>query len=85
MLCGTVETGGPGEHCYMPNTVYPEVSTCVVGYLSKEQRVHVSWQNAIMTGGAAGTLNVILKALIDPGDEGITPVSGFERAIKKLC
>lgn len=70
-------TSEAGKHGYMPNTGYPDVCKAVAAYLTKEQQVPVTANEVIMTCGAAGALNVILKALLDPGDEIITPVPGF--------
>ncbi|MEJ2658135.1 MAG: pyridoxal phosphate-dependent aminotransferase [Desulfobacterales bacterium] len=65
------------DHGYMANTGYPYVRKSVAGYLCKEQQVHVRENDVIMTCGAAGALNVILKAILDPGDEVITPAPYF--------
>jgi aspartate aminotransferase len=65
------------DHAYMPNTGYPHVRKAVAEYLFKEQRVRVSENDVIMTCGAAGALNAILKAILDPGDEVITPAPYF--------
>ena len=59
----------PGAHSYMPNGGYPLVRAAVAGRVSQEQEVTVSENETLMTVGAAGGLNVILKALLDPGDE----------------
>ncbi len=67
----------PGCHGYMPNTGYPEVRKAVADYLCSEQGVSISASEIIMTCGAAGGLNVILKALLDPGDEILTPTPHF--------
>jgi aspartate aminotransferase len=67
----------PGCHGYMPNTGYPEVRKAVADYLREEQGVSISAAEIIMTCGAAGGLNVILKAIIDPGDEILTPTPHF--------
>ncbi|MFC1825821.1 pyridoxal phosphate-dependent aminotransferase [Thermodesulfobacteriota bacterium] len=68
---------GPGAHCYMPNTGLPDVCRSVADYLAQEQQMPVTAQEVIMTCGAAGALNVILKAILDQGSEVITPVPGF--------
>ena len=68
---------GPGAHCYMPNTGLPDVCRSVADYLAQEQEMPVTAQEVIMTCGAAGALNVILKAILDQGSEVITPVPGF--------
>ena len=65
------------DHGYMPNIGYPHVRKSVAEYLSIEQQVQVSENDVIMTCGAAGALNVILKAILDPGDEVITSAPYF--------
>jgi aspartate aminotransferase len=67
----------PGVHGYMPNTGYPHVRKSVADYLCSEQKVQVTENEVIMTCGASGALNVILKAILDPGDEVITPAPFF--------
>jgi aspartate aminotransferase len=76
-LRDTVSTCGPGDHCYMPNTGYGEVCRCVAEYLTTEQQTALSAADVMMTCGAAGALNVILKAILDPGDEVISPQPYF--------
>ncbi len=65
------------DHRYMPNTGYPFVRQSIAAYLSQEQKTAVSENDVIMTCGAAGGLNIILKALLDPQDEIITPAPFF--------
>lgn len=65
------------DHRYMPNTGYPFVRRSIAAYLSEEQKTAVSENEVIMTCGAAGGLNIILKALLDPEDEIITPAPFF--------
>jgi len=72
-----VVTCGPDGHCYMPQAGYPQVCQSIAEYLSEEQAVAVSEGDVLMTCGAAGALNVILKTLMDPGDEVITPTPCF--------
>ncbi len=76
-LLDVVTTCGPGSHCYMPQPGYPQVCESVAAFLTKEQGVTVQAQDVMMTCGAAGALNVILKALLDPGDEVIVPTPCF--------
>ncbi|HER62982.1 MAG TPA: pyridoxal phosphate-dependent aminotransferase [Desulfobacteraceae bacterium] len=59
----------PGVHAYMPNGGYPYVREALAQRLSKEQEVDIDHGDVLMTCGAAGGLNVIMKALLDPGDE----------------
>ena len=76
-LLDIVSTCGPGSHCYMPQPGHPQVCESVAAYLSEEQGVAIEARDVIMTCGAAGALNVILKALLDPGDEVIVPTPCF--------
>jgi aspartate aminotransferase len=66
-----------GLHAYMPNTGYPDVRRAVADFLAKEQGVAITENEIIMTCGAAGGLNIVLKAILDPGDEVITPAPYF--------
>ena len=76
-LIDAVSTCGLGDHCYMPNTGFPVVCGSVAEYLSEEQQVPVTDKEILMTCGASGALNVALKAVLDPGDEVLTPVPCF--------
>ncbi|MCJ7539258.1 MAG: pyridoxal phosphate-dependent aminotransferase [Desulfobacterales bacterium] len=77
VLKKTVMSLAGGDHGYMPNIGYLHVRKSVAEYLCREQQVQVSENDVIMTCGAAGALNVILKAILDPGDEVITPAPYF--------
>lgn len=77
VLLETVSTCGPGDHCYMAQAGYTDVCDRVAAYLSAEQGVALTGGEVLMTCGAAGALNVILKALLDPGDEVLTPAPCF--------
>lgn len=67
----------PGQHAYMPNAGFPETRKAVAVYLSKYNRPTFSPDDIIMTVGAGGALNAILKTLLDPGDEVIIPAPYF--------
>lgn len=67
----------PQDHSYMANTGYPQVRQKVAEYLTKEQQTDVGENDVIMTCGAAGALNISLKAILDPGDEVISPAPYF--------
>jgi len=66
-----------GSHGYMANAGYEETRAAVATYVSQEQSVEVSSEHVVMTCGAAGALNCILKALLDPGDEVIVSAPYF--------
>lgn len=59
----------PGLHAYMPNPGYPKVRECVAAKLRKETGVEFTAEDIFMTVGAAGACNVLLKSILDPGDE----------------
>ncbi len=71
-LRDTVDSCGLGDHCYMPQVGYPQVCDAIAEYLATEQKTQVSCSEIIMTCGSAGALNVIFKALLDPGDQVLT-------------
>ncbi|MDL1967549.1 MAG: pyridoxal phosphate-dependent aminotransferase [Deltaproteobacteria bacterium] len=76
-LIDTANSTVKGNHAYMPNVGFPYVRKSVAAYVSVEQQADVSEKKIIMTCGAAGALNVILKTILDPGDEVITPSPYF--------
>ncbi len=59
----------PGMHRYMENAGYPETRAAVAEYLSEEGGITFSKDDIIMTCSAAGAINVVLKTLINVGDE----------------
>ncbi len=67
----------PGMHGYMPNAGFEETRAAVAAYLSREHRVPLGPDQIVVTCGAAGALNIILKALLDPGDELLVPAPYF--------
>ncbi len=77
VLVDMAKAPGRGHHSYMPNIGYPAVRQAVAEFVSGEQGLAITADEIIMTCGAAGALNVILRAILDPGDEVITPVPYF--------
>ena len=59
-------------HGYMNNSGYEEVRTKIATSLNEKFCTGFSFKNIIMTVGAAGGLNVILKTILNPGDEVVT-------------
>lgn len=59
-------------HGYMANAGYPEVRAAVAEHLNRLHGTDYDAQDIIMTVGAAGGLNDVLRALLDPGDEVLT-------------
>ena len=56
-------------HGYMSNSGYEDVRANIAGTLNKLHGTSFTENNIIMTVGAAGGLNIILKTLVNPGDE----------------
>jgi aspartate aminotransferase len=56
-------------HGYMPNAGFPEVRAAIARHLAERTGLPFSAQDILMTNGAAGAINTVLKAVLDPGDE----------------
>ena len=59
----------PRTHSYMPNAGYPEVRATMARRLAERTGIPFTADDILMTNGAAGAINTILKAILDPGDE----------------
>ena len=59
----------PRSHAYMPNAGFPEVREVIAGRLAERTGVPFTASDVLMTVGAAGAINTLLKAILDPGDE----------------
>lgn len=59
----------PGMHRYMSNAGYGETRKAVAEVLSENSGMKVDGRQVIMTCGASGALNVVLKTILDPGEE----------------
>jgi len=71
------EAGKPLSLGYMPNSGYPEVRQALAGKLSREQGVAVKPGDVLLTCGAAGALNCLFRAVLEPGDEVLSPAPYF--------
>lgn len=69
LLREIVEADDPMLHAYMPNAGLPEARAAVAARISADQGVAVDAAHVVLSCGAAGALNIIFKALLDPGDE----------------
>lgn len=58
-----------GQHRYMDNAGYPEVRAFLAGRLTESEKVPLGRDNVFMTCGAAGALQILLRTLLDHGDE----------------
>ncbi|RUM89508.1 MAG: pyridoxal phosphate-dependent aminotransferase [Thermodesulfatator sp.] len=67
----------PELHAYMPNAGFPFAREAMARKVEREQGVSLSAEEVVLTCGAAGGLNIIFKALLDPGDEVVFPSPFF--------
>jgi aspartate aminotransferase len=58
-----------GFHRYMPNNGFPEVREAVAAWIARAGIFAATADRCVMTVGAGGGLNVVLKTLCGPGDE----------------
>ena len=59
----------PGMHRYMENAGYPETRAAVAAQLSLETGIKFTMNEIIMTCGSAAALSVVLKTILNQGDE----------------
>jgi aspartate aminotransferase len=59
----------PGMHRYMNNAGYAETRTAVAAKLTKDSGLNVGPEHVVMTCGAGGALNVVLKTILNPDEE----------------
>jgi aspartate aminotransferase len=59
----------PGLHRYMPNAGLRETRAAVAAHLARVHGLPFAAEHVAMTIGAAGGLNAVLKAVLEPGDE----------------
>ena len=59
----------PGMHRYMQIPGYAETREAVAKQLSQDTGIAFTQDDIIMTCGAAGAANVVLKTILNPGDE----------------
>ncbi|MFP4638061.1 MAG: pyridoxal phosphate-dependent aminotransferase [Spirochaetaceae bacterium] len=76
-LTEAVREEAPNKHGYMPNAGYPEVRQTVAEFVSRRHGADVTAGEIVMTVGAGGGLNAVIKALVDPGDEVLAMVPYF--------
>lgn len=67
----------PGMHGYMSNAGLIETREAIAATWNAEFGLSLDARHVVITCGAAGGLNIILKALFDPGDELIAPAPYF--------
>jgi len=58
-----------GLHRYMPNAGLEVARKAIAKSLTSEVQVELTADHVVMVCGAAGGLNIVLKTLLDPGEE----------------
>jgi aspartate aminotransferase len=76
-LRAALDDPAPGTHRYMPNAGFPEVRRAVAAFLTEDYGVPFAEERVLMCVGAGGGLNVVLKSILDPGDEVIALAPWF--------
>jgi aspartate aminotransferase len=64
-----IDEEAPGTHRYMPQAGFPEVCAKVAEVLAEESGTAFTGSDILMTVGAAGGINTILRSILDEGDE----------------
>ncbi|GAB6111164.1 pyridoxal phosphate-dependent aminotransferase [Desulfomicrobium salsuginis] len=71
------EAGKPFAFGYMPNAGYPQVRARLAEVIAGEQGTAVSADQVVVTCGAAGGINALFRAVLEPGDEVLCPAPYF--------
>ncbi len=72
-----VNNDAKGMHAYMPNAGYPDVRKKIADYINETENIDLSINSVVMTCGAAGAMNAVLKTILNPGDKVITSTPFF--------
>jgi len=59
----------PALHRYMPNVGFEQTRAAVAAFVSEEYRLEVEPDAVVLTSGAAGGMNVVMRTICNPGDE----------------
>ena len=62
---------------YCPNAGIPAVREAMATYLSRQQETPLAARDVVLTVGAAGAMVSFFRAVVEPGDEIITPAPYF--------
>jgi aspartate aminotransferase len=76
-LIRIVSSGTKGMHRYMTNSGYEDVREEIAEFHRERSGLDFTKDHIIMTVGCAGGINVVMKSLLDPGDEVIVPCPFF--------
>ncbi len=68
-LLNLLKSPKKGMHRYMPNAGFYETREFISGVMRDETGLPFESKDIVMTVGAGGGLNVVLKSLLEPGEE----------------
>jgi len=68
-----VDDSKTGQHAYMPNAGFVGTRQAVADYLTKHNQGNFTPDEIVMSVGAGGALNVVLKTILNPNEEVIIP------------
>jgi aspartate aminotransferase len=77
MLVDALANPDKGMHRYMTNSGYEEVRRDIAEYLGEIYGLPFTASHVFMSNGAAGGLNILLKVMLNRGDEVIVPSPFF--------
>jgi aspartate aminotransferase len=69
IVAGLMADETPHLHAYMSNAGFMETREAVAAYLNTQNRTLFSAGDIVMTPGAASALNIVLKTIVNPGEE----------------
>jgi aspartate aminotransferase len=77
ILADLISERKEGLHGYMPNAGFDEVREAIARMVTETHGIDIRGENIVMTCGAAGGLNVVLKTILNPDDQVIVPKPYF--------
>jgi aspartate aminotransferase len=77
VLIELINDPSPAQHAYMSNAGLVETRQAVADYLNSFNQPDFTPDEIVMTVGAGGALNVVLKTILNPGEEVVIPKPYF--------
>jgi len=68
-VAGIEKNRKSGAHGYMPNAGFLDVREAIGRTVARDFNIEIDGSSLVMTCGAAGGMNVILKTILEPGEE----------------
>lgn len=73
-----------GLHGYMPSAGHRSTRLAIANYVAERDNLEVAAEHIVMSVGAAGGLNVVLRSILNPGDEVIVIAPYFVEYLSYL-